>query len=120
MIEPLSRGDPESSLRWISKSTRNLTKELLKKGYKICHRTTATLLHELGYSLQANKKTLEGSSHEDRDAQFRYINTNISDLQKKRQPTISVDTKKKENIGKYKNGGQELRSEEHTSELQSH
>jgi len=108
LIEPLSRGDPESSLRWISKSTRNLTKELAKKGYKVCHRTTATLLHELGYSLQANKKTLEGSSHEDRDAQFRYINANISDLQKKGQPTISVDTKKKENIGNHKNGGQEL------------
>lgn len=107
LVDPSSRGDPESSLRWTSKSTRKLTQELKKKGYQVCHRTTASLLHELGYSLQANKKTLEGSSHADRDPQFRYINQSVVDFQAKGQPTISVDTKKKENLGAYKNNGRE-------------
>lgn len=120
MIESSSRGDPESPLRWTSKSTRNLTKELSKKGYKVCHRTTATLLHELGYSLQVNKKSLEGSSHEDRDAQFCYISESVSGFQSRGQPTISVDTKKKENIGPYKNGGQELRKKGDPVKVNTH
>jgi len=108
LVEPTSRGDPESHLKWTCKSTRNLAKALNQKGYKISHTTVASLLHDLNYSLQANKKTLEGSSHNDRDAQFQYINTSITIMQNMDQPTISVDTKKKENIGNYKNNGKEF------------
>jgi len=108
LVEPTSRGDPESPLRWTCKSTRKLANELNAKGYHVSHMTVATLLQELDYSLQANKKTLEGSQHEDRDAQFNYINTSVLKLQKEGQPTISVDTKKKELIGEYKNPGKEF------------
>lgn len=107
LVEPTSRGDPESPLRWTSKSVRNLEEELNKQGYKICFRSISTLLKELGYSLQGNKKMNEGQSHQDRDAQFQYINQTVSDAQKQGQPSISVDTKKKENIGNYKNDGRE-------------
>ena len=120
LIDSSSRGDPESTLRWMSKSIRNLTQELLKKGYKISETTTATLVHKCGYSLQANKKTLEGSSHKDRDEQFRYISSSVSDFQSRGQPTISVDTKKKENIGEYKNGGQELCQKGEPVKVNSH
>jgi hypothetical protein len=108
LVEPTSRGDPESPLRWTCKSTRKLAQELSVKGHHVSHMTVATLLRELDYSLQANKKTLEGSQHEDRDAQFNYINTSVLSLQKNNQPTISVDTKKKELIGEYKNQGKEF------------
>ncbi len=120
LIEPSSKGDPESPLRWTSKSTRKLTKELSHRGYQVCHRTTATLLHKLGYSLQANKKTLEGSSHIDRDDQFHYINKRVKGFQDQGQPTISVDTKKKENLGPYKNGGRELCKKGRAIEVNSH
>jgi transposase len=120
LVEPTSRGDPESPLRWICKSTRNLANELKKQGYKIGYRTTANLLHELEYSLQSNKKTLEGSSHVDRNAQFCYINESIIKLQRDGQPTISVDTKKKENIGNYKNNGQELCKKGSPVEVKGH
>ena len=108
LVEPTTKGDPILSLQWTSKSTRNIADALEKQGYNISHTTVGTMLRGLGYSLQANKKTLEGSSHIDRDAQFRYINESITELQRRTQPTLSVDTKKKENIGNYKNNGQEF------------
>jgi len=108
LVESTTKGDPESPLLWTSKSVRNLQAELERQGYKISHATVATLLHEYGYSLQINKKSLEGSSHVDRDAQFHYMNNSIINLQKRAEPVISVDTKKKENLGNFKNNGQEL------------
>jgi hypothetical protein len=108
LIDPTTRGDPESPLRWTCKSTRNLAKELKRTGNDVSNVTVANLLHELDYSLQVNKKSLEGSQHADRDSQFRYINSSVLNLQTTGQPTISVDTKKKENIGQYKNNGQKL------------
>jgi len=109
LIEPTSRGDPESPLRWTSKSTRKLAEELKKIGHKVSHSRVADMLRILGYSLQANKKTLEGTSHPDRDQQFNYINEKCKEFQTENQPVISVDTKKKEYIGNFKNGGKELR-----------
>lgn len=107
LVDPTSRGDPESPLKWTSKSTEKLTEELTNQGFQISIRTTASLLKELDYSLQSNKKAKEGSNHIDRDAQFHFINKSINELQSKGQPTVSVDTKKKENIGEYKNNGRE-------------
>ena len=120
LVEPTSRGDPETPLRWTCKSTRNLEKELQSQGYEVGYRTIGHLLHELEYSLQSNKKTLEGASHVDRNAQFEYINSSITRLQKKGIPTISVDTKKKENIGNYKNNGQELCKKGQPIEVKGH
>lgn len=99
LVEPLTRGDPESPLRWTCKSTRKLAEELNKHGHRIGDRKVADLLHGLNYSLQANAKTREGSSHPDRNAQFEYINTLATAFQKRKQPVISVDTKKKELLG---------------------
>lgn len=107
LIEPLTRGDPESPLRWTCKSTYKLTRELLSKGYQISQRKVCDLLSELGYSLQSNRKTQEGSNHPDRNAQFEYINNLVKKFQQLGLPAISVDTKKKENIGNYGNKGQE-------------
>jgi len=107
LVEPLSRGDPESALRWTCKSVRNLAEELQAKNYSVSFRTICDLLESLDYSLQGNKKTKEGSSHPDRDKQFRYINKAVKVFQKERCPVISVDAKKKENIGEYKNNGKE-------------
>src|SRR5271163_3127262 len=109
LIEPLSRGDPESALRWTCKSVRKLAQELGRGGHRVSHRLVAELLHELGYSLQANAKTLEGSSHPDRNAQFEHIHRKVQRFLKQGQPVISVDTKKKELVGDFKNGGRELR-----------
>ena len=109
LIEPATRGDPESPLRWTCKSVRNLSDELNRMGHKTSHRMVAELLHEMDYSLQANRKTLEGESHPDRNAQFEFINQKVKDLQVMEQPVISVDTKKKELVGDFKNGGKELR-----------
>lgn len=109
LIEPVSRGDPESPLRWTCKSTRRLADELMRLGHKVSHNLVAGLLRKMGYSLQANQKTLEGTSHPDRDAQFEYINNKAKECQFQEQPVISVDTKKKELIGDFKNGGRELR-----------
>ncbi len=109
LVEPVTRGDPESRLRWTSKSVRKLAEELNRLGHRTSHRMVAELLHELGYSLQANRKTLEGSSHADRDQQFQYINQQVNQLLGERQPVISVDTKKKELVGAFKNSGKELR-----------
>ena len=107
LVEPLTRGDPESPLRWTCKSTRQLAKELARQGYETSNVTIAELLHQLDYSLQANAKTLEGASHPDRDSQFNYINEQVKRFLKQGQPVISVDTKKKELIGNFKNGGKE-------------
>jgi len=105
LVDPHTKGDPENPLRWTSKSTRKLAQELCERGYNISHQTVGILLHELGYSLQANKKTLENSNHPDRDDQFNYINETVKQAHIDGNPTISVDTKKKENIGNYKNNG---------------
>lgn len=107
LVEPTTRGDPESPLRWTCKSTRRLAHEMQKRGYRIGDRKVAGLLHEMKYSLQANAKTIEGAQHPDRNAQFEYINTQTKAFACKGQPVISVDTKKKEIVGKFKNGGRE-------------
>ena len=109
LVEPVTRGDPESPLRWTCKSVRQLATELKRMGHAVSHRIVAELLHEMEYSLQANRKTLEGSSHPDRDAQFQHISERIREFQRERQPVISVDTKKKELVGDFKNNGRELR-----------
>ena len=109
LVEPVTRGDPESPLRWTCKSVRQLATELKRKGHQTSHRMVAELLHTMDYSLQANRKTLEGSSHPDRDAQFHHISSKILEFQAVRQPVISVDTKKKELVGNFKNNGQEVR-----------
>ncbi len=109
LVEPTALGDPDSPLRWTSKSVRKLAGELRAMGHEASHQLAADLLHELGYSLQANRKTREGSQHPDRDAQFRYINDAVTRCQKKGQPAISIDTKKKELIGDFKNPGRQWR-----------
>ena len=109
LIEPATCGDPESPLRWTSKSVRKLTDELRKMGHKTNRTTVAELLHEMGYSLQANKKNIEGTTHPDRNAQFEYVNSRSKEYLTKKQPVISVDTKKKELVGRFKNSGRELR-----------
>jgi len=109
LVEPVTRGDPESPLRWTCKSVRQLATELNRAGHHTSHRMVAELLHAMDYSLQANRKTLEGSSHPDRDAQFHHISQKIREFQADRQPVISVDTKKKELVGDFKNNGRELR-----------
>ena len=109
LVEPATRGDPEAPLRWSSKSTRKLAKELKPQGYQVSHRLVAALLHDLGYSLQANRKTREGSQHPDRNAQFEHINRRTALALAAGQPVISVDTKKKELVGDFKNAGREWR-----------
>ena len=107
MVEPTTRGDLESPLRWTCKSTRQLASALREQGHKVGRQKVADLLADLGYSLQGNRKTKEGTSHPDRDAQFEYINARVVDFQKRGQPVVSVDTKKKELVGDFKNGGKE-------------
>jgi hypothetical protein len=109
LIEPVSRGDPESPLRWTCKSTRRLAQELAAEGYSVSHKLVAELLHELDYSLQSNRKTKEGTRHPDRNAQFEYIHCVVADAMAHGQPAVSVDTKKKELVGDFKNGGREWR-----------
>lgn len=109
LVEPLTRGDPESPLRWTCKSLRQLESELRSQGYVVSHTSIGDLLKKLGYSLQGNRKTLEGGDHPDRNAQFEFINARAKDAIRDGQPVISVDTKKKELVGQYKNGGKELR-----------
>ncbi len=109
LIDPATFGDPESPLKWTCKSVRKLTDELRKMGHRTNRSTVAELLHEMGYSLQANKKTIEGTSHPDRNAQFEHINSKAKAYLDEKQPVISVDTKKKELVGRFKNTGRELR-----------
>jgi transposase len=107
LVEPTTRGDPESPLRWTCKSTRHLAQELKQQGYSIGDRKVAELLHDMGYSLQANAKTIEGTQHPDRNAQFEHISARTKAFQRRNQPVISVDTKKKELVGNFKNNGRE-------------
>ena len=107
LIDPTVRGDPISGIRWTCKSTRRLAKELVQKGHIISYRTVAKELHKQNYSLQGNRKTDEGSSHPDRNAQFLHIHENVTAFQKRGDPVISVDTKKKELVGNYKNNGKQ-------------
>lgn len=109
LIEPSTRGDPRTPLRWTSKSLRHLAEELLRQRHKTSFRTIGTILQKAGYSLQANRKTREGKSHPDRDEQFRYISQQVLRFQREGQPVISVDTKKKELVGNYRNNGREWR-----------
>jgi transposase-like protein len=107
LLEPVTRGDPESLLRWTCKSTTNLAGELHDKGHVVSYVTVWRLLDELGYSMQANRKTREGTEHPDRNAQFEFINATAQEFLAQGQPVISVDTKKKELVGPYKNAGRE-------------
>jgi Rhodopirellula transposase DDE domain len=109
LVEPVTRGDPQSPLRWTSKSVRKLAGELCAQGYQVSARTVNRLLRALDYSLQANRKTCEGSAHPDRDAQFAHINERTKEFQHRGQPVVSVDAKKKELVGEFKNGGREWR-----------
>ena len=107
IVEASTRGDPESALLWSSKSIRKIANELNKKAPRASHNLVATILNKLGFSLQGNRKVKEGSSHPDRDEQFNFINSKAKDFQKRNEPVISVDTKKKELVGEFKNGGKE-------------
>jgi hypothetical protein len=109
LLAASTRGDPQSPLRWTSKSCRHLAEELSRMGHQVSYQTVATLLEEMDYSLQANRKTKEGANHPDRDAQFEHINQQVLAFQKRRQPVISVDTKKRELIGDFKQRGREWR-----------
>ena len=107
LVDPVTRGDPMSPLRWTCKSAANLAEGLQARGHVVSERTVNRLLHDLGYSLQSNRKTIEGKGHPDRDAQFHYINRRAKAFQRQGQPVVSVDTKKKELVGQYRNGGRE-------------
>ena len=120
LVEPLSRGDPESPLRWTLKSLRRLSEELRRGGHVAGRTLVGELLHDMGYSLQGTRKTREGSSHVDRNAQFEYINAQAVAFLKGRRPVISVDTKKKELVGDFKNGGQEWRQKGRPPEVRVH
>lgn len=109
LLEDNTRGDPMSPLKWTCKSTNTLTEALNKNEYRVSPEVVRQLLNEKGYSLQSNKKTMQGKSHPDRDKQFQYINQLSLEFQKNKEPVVSVDTKKKENLGQLKNNGQEWR-----------
>jgi hypothetical protein len=120
LVAPATRGDPMSPLQWTSKSTRNLAQTLNREGYEVTHATVATLLQALGYSLQGASKVLEGKQHPDRNAQFEYINKITKRFFRKGDPVISVDTKKKELVGKYRNGGREWQPQGEPDEVLVH
>jgi transposase len=120
LVQPTERGEPESPLRWTCKSVRRLAEELTRMGHQTSHRMVAEMLHEMGYSLQANSKTLEGASHPDRDAQFEHINRQAQEHMATGDPVISVDTKKKELVGDFKNGGRELRPQGQPEKVRVH
>jgi len=120
LVEPVTRGDPESPLRWTCKSTRRLAEELVRQDHRVGARTVAILLHKAGYSLQANRKAREGLDHPDRNAQFEYINASVARALIRDQPAISVDTKKKELVGDFKNGGSEWRPQGVPEEVRVH
>ncbi len=107
LVDPMTRGHPESSLRWTCKSTAKLAQELTRQNHPISDRTVASILKQAGYSLQANRKTREGNQHPDRNAQFEHINEQVATFHRQRQPAISVDTKKKELVGDFRNAGRE-------------
>jgi hypothetical protein len=120
LVEPLTRGDPRSPLRWTCKSTAKLAAELNARGHAVSPRTINTLLARLGYSLQSNRKTREGGKHPDRNAQFEHINAKAKSFQKTGQPVVSVDAKKKELVGDFKNGGREWRPKGQPEEVRVH
>jgi transposase len=120
LVEPYSRGDPESPLLWTTKSVRNLAKELKGMKHKTSHRMVAEILHDMKYSLQANRKTNEGMSHPDRDAQFKNINRKVKIQQKLHNPVVSVDAKKKEIVGNFKNSGREWKPKGSPEEVRMH
>jgi hypothetical protein len=120
LVEPDSRGDPMSPLRWTCQSTRQLADELTRRGHIVSHRVVAELLHEADYSLQANIKTLEGAQHPDRDAQFGYLNEQVKTFLAQGLPVISVDTKKKELVGQFKNGGRAWRPKGEPEQVNVH
>lgn len=120
LIDPETRGDPESPLRWTCKSTRSLAEQLCRNKHAVSHTKVAQLLHDLGYSLQGNRKTEEGEDHPDRDAQFRHINTQVKRAMARGEPVISVDTKKKELVGNYLNGGEQWLPAKNPVKVQGH
>lgn len=120
LVDPVTRGDPESPLRWTCKSTRRLAEELCRLSHPVCPRKVAHLLCGAGYSLQANRKTREGDSHPDRNAQFEYINAQVKKFQRSGQPVVSVDTKKKEIVGDFRNVGREYRKKGCPEEVRVH
>lgn len=120
LVEPTSRGDPESPLRYTIKSTRVIEQELKLRGHRVSYPTVASLLHKKGYSLQANKKTREGTNHIDRNAQFEFINSDVKTQLRAKQPVISVDTKKKELVGDFKNNGRTWRPKGTPEEVRVH
>lgn len=120
MLEGVTRGDPESVLRWTCQSTRALARQLHRQTHPVSHATVAQLLHRLGYSLQGNRKTQEGADHPDRDAQFRHIAATAESFLARRAPVISVDTKKKELVGDYANPGRQWRPARSPRQVQGH
>jgi transposase len=120
LLESTTRGDPEAPLRWTCKSVRKLTAELQRLHHRVSHQVVADLLHDLGYSLQANRKTKEGANHPDRNAQFEHLNAKVKWCLSRKEPVISVDTKKKEPVGDFKNGGRELRPKGEPEKVRVH
>jgi len=120
LVSSAIRGDPEAALLWVSKSQRHLAAALGERGFEVSHKLVGRLLNTLGFSLQANSKTREGANHPDRNAQFEHINAQINTFQADGQPTISVDTKKKELVGDFKNGGRELRPKGDPEQVRVH
>ena len=120
LVGPVTRGDPRSPLRWTCKSTRTLAAELQRQGFEISSNTVGKLLRQQGYRLQANRKTIEGKQHPDRNAQFEYIHRRVRAHQRTGQPVISVDTKKKEPLGKMKNPGRTYRQQGDPEKVKTH
>ena len=120
LVEPSTRGDPMSPLRWTCKSVRVLAQELTRQGHQVSYQTVSEVLQQSGYSLQANRKTQEGAGHPDRNAQFEHIARRAKEFQKRGQPVISVDTKKKELVGPFKNAGREWHPKGQPTEVRVH
>jgi Rhodopirellula transposase DDE domain len=120
LVDPVTRGDPQSPLRWTCKSTRKLAEGLQQQGHRVGYRTVAALLGDLGYSLQSDRKAREGASHPDRNAQFEHINDQVRRFQRRGQPVVSVDTKKKELVGDFKNSGREYQPQGRPEEVRVH
>jgi Rhodopirellula transposase DDE domain len=119
LVDPATRGDPQSPLCWTCKSTRNLADALIEKGHSVSHQTVERLLKDMDYSLQVNRKVREGSSHPDRNAQFEHIARKVRSFQRRGQPVLSVDTKKKELVGDFKNAGQEWQPQGQPEQVRS-
>src|SRR5579872_5259433 len=120
LVDPVTRGDPMSPLRWTSKSTRKLAEELTARGYALSPQKVGQLLRASGYSLQATNKTIEGSAHPDRDAQFEFINERVDASHSRGAPVVSVDTKKKELVGDFKNAGREWQPQGEPEKVRVH